>query len=113
MSALNFDPWTLLKTQIEKSANANPANPAKGKRGTSPRLAGLAGLALARSAHSKPPHIPCAWSYPAFEPAKGDWCSCCRGQRFWRKAEQPTGWCCRTCHPPDHLDAEQIIEVRT
>jgi hypothetical protein len=35
-------------------------------------------------------------------------CRCCAGRRWWTEAEQPTGWRCAVCHPPDHLPALAI-----
>ena len=39
----------------------------------------------------------------AYPPAPGAWCTCCWGTRWWTKRGAPYGWCCGTCHPPDHL----------
>ncbi len=33
------------------------------------------------------------------------------GGRWWREREQPKGWRCWACHPPDHLAPEQIVEA--
>ena len=35
------------------------------------------------------------------------------GGRWWREAAEPKGWRCRNCYPPDHLRADQVVEVRT
>jgi hypothetical protein len=35
--------------------------------------------------------------------AAGGWCTCWYGTRWWTKRGAPYGWCCGTCHPPDHL----------
>lgn len=56
---------------------------------------------------------PPSWSDPADEPQVRAVCSCCGNRRWWREARKPTGWCCSTCHPPDHLGPEQIMEVGT
>jgi hypothetical protein len=36
----------------------------------------------------------------------------CRGQQWWCEAVAPKGWRCWQCHPPDHLDAEAVREMR-
>jgi hypothetical protein len=56
---------------------------------------------------------PPSWSEAAALPPAGAWCSCCRGQRWWSEAREPTGWRCYTCHPPAHLPAEAVREMRT
>jgi hypothetical protein len=66
-------------------------------------LAGLQTAALQR---------PPSWSEAAALPSAGAWCSCCRGQRWWCEAVAPKGWRCWQCHPPDHLDAEAVREMR-
>jgi hypothetical protein len=30
------------------------------------------------------------------------------GPRWWTKRGAPYGWCCRWCHPPDHLKPGQV-----
>ncbi len=65
-------------------------------------LRGLQDVALAR---------PPSWPDPEAVPSSGCWCSCCRGSRWWREREKPTGWRCWTCHPPVHDAA--VVEVRT
>ena len=67
-------------------------------------LAGLRAAALQR---------PSAWSGGAALPSAGAWCSCCRGQRWWSEARDPTGWRCLQCHPPHHLGASDVREMRT
>jgi hypothetical protein len=74
--------------------------------------AALAGLLAAGL--QQPP----AWPDPASPPPPGAWCSCCgrfggAGGRWWREAETPRGWRCRTCHPPDHLPDDAVREART
>lgn len=61
---------------------------------------------------------PPAWSDPKLMPPPGAWCSCCgrfdrKGGRWWTSAPDPDGWACVTCHPPDHLPAGAVREVRT
>lgn len=51
-------------------------------------------------------------------PAPGAWCSCCSrreqsGGRWWQPRGGDGGWRCWPCHPPDHLPASEIVEVRT
>jgi len=43
---------------------------------------------------------PASWADVADTPHPGDWCGCCRGQRWWREREEPRGWRCLACHPP-------------
>lgn len=59
-----------------------------------------------------------AWSEVAAEPPPGAWCAGCgrrhkRGGRWWRERDRPNGWACWTCHPPDHLAPEAVVEVLT
>jgi hypothetical protein len=56
---------------------------------------------------------PPAWSGAAALPSAGAWCSCCRGQRWWSEARDPKGWRCHACHPPTHLGANNVRDVRT
>jgi hypothetical protein len=74
--------------------------------------------ALRLSGMQRPP----AWSDVASVPPGGAWCGCCGccgrhtpsgGGRWWRERVKPSGWRCWTCHPPDHLAAGELIEVRT
>ena len=72
-------------------------------------LAGYRAAALQR---------PPAWSDATRPPPPGAWCSCCGqigrlGGRWWRAAEAPRSWRCRTCHPPDQLPAADVVEVTT
>jgi hypothetical protein len=84
---------------------ADPWQPGK----PDPLRDGLLIAALAR---------PPSWSGPTSPPPPGAWCSCCSrsrrsGGRWWREAAEPKGWRCRNCYPPDHLQADQVVEVRT
>ena len=72
-----------------------------------PRAAHVAGLQAA--ALQRPP----SWSDAAAMPSIGAWCSCCRGQRWWCEARDPKGWRCAQCHPPSHLPADAVREMRT
>jgi hypothetical protein len=72
-----------------------------------PHTAAVAGLQAA--ALQRPP----SWSGAAALPSVGAWCSCCRGQRWWSEARDPTGWRCSACHPPTHLPADAVREVQT
>lgn len=62
---------------------------------------------------------PPAWSNAASVPPRGAWCGCCAryqpesGGRWWRERERPSGWRCWTCHPPDHLGMNMLVEVKT
>jgi len=56
---------------------------------------------------------PVSWSEPADAPLIGDTCSCCRGARWWCETQEPSGWRCWSCHPPDHLRADAVREFRT
>jgi hypothetical protein len=122
MSALTFDPWALKKMQSGKVLTAKPAYRANPSADVAPRLAEVASLAAAPNRQSDfgrdpqpmaPVREPRRWSYPAVEPMDGDWCACCRGQRFWCEAVAPKGWRCWTCHPPDHLPSDAVREIRT
>lgn len=78
---------------------------------------------LTEAGRLPPEHIarlqrPPAWSRPEDAPTPGAWCGCCgrftrSGGRWWCKADAPSGWCCWTCHPPPHLLAAAVLEVRT
>ena len=35
-------------------------------------------------------------------------CGCCAGSRWWQEAENPKGWRCALCHPPDGLAADAV-----
>jgi hypothetical protein len=35
-------------------------------------------------------------------------CSSCLGIRWWTERHEPKGWRCAACHPPDHLNPEQV-----
>lgn len=54
---------------------------------------------------------PSWWRPAAHRPTPGTNCGCCSGRRWWSKDQR--GWCCWTCHPPVHLSADAIQEVRT
>ena len=60
-------------------------------------------------ARGRPP----SWADPAALPSRGCFCTCCKGQRWWRECEAPKGWRCSTCHPPDHLPPDAVTEMRT
>jgi hypothetical protein len=40
-------------------------------------------------------------------PTPGARCSCCYGIRWWRARSMSYGWCCGSCHPPDHLKSDE------
>ena len=67
----------------------------------------VAGLRVA--ARGRPP----SWADPTALPSHGCFCTCCKGQRWWRECEAPKGWRCSTCHPPDHLPPDAVTEMRT
>jgi hypothetical protein len=71
------------------------------------RAALVAGLHVA--ARGRPP----SWADLATLPSRGCFCTCCKGQRWWRECETPKGWRCSTCHPPDHLPPDAVTEMRT
>jgi hypothetical protein len=62
-----------------------------------------------QSALQRPP----SWADLIAPPMRGCFCSCCKGQRWWRECDAPKGWRCSTCHPPNDLPAEAMTEVRT
>jgi hypothetical protein len=66
-------------------------------------------VAYIRASLQRPP----SWSDPVTLPSCGCFCSCCKGQQWWCERETPKGWRCWTCHPPDHLPAEAVMEIRT
>jgi len=61
---------------------------------------------LQRAAMQRPP----SWADPTARPSRGCYCSCCHGRRWWG---DPRGWRCWTCHPPDHLPPDAVMEVGT
>jgi hypothetical protein len=64
---------------------------------------------LLHAARRRPP----SWADPTALPSRGCFCSCCKGQRWWREREAPKGWRCWTCHPTDHLATGAMLELRT
>jgi hypothetical protein len=94
------------EAQSERVAIAAPGN-----RGAPVSLADCPGeFAGSRAAGSQRPP---AWPEPAGPPPLGAWCFCCGGRRWWRERQEPRGWRCWTCHPPDHLAPEQVDDART
>ena len=69
--------------------------------------------ALAAGLHVAARGRPPSWADPGAPPASGCFCTCCKGQRWWRECEAPKGWRCSTCHPPDHLPPDAATEMRT
>jgi hypothetical protein len=60
-----------------------------------------------------PVQRPVSWANPMDRPAPGSFCSCCRSRRWWSETHRSSGWCCWTCHPPDHLPLDAVIQIRT
>ena len=56
---------------------------------------------------------PNSWADPNARPSLGCFCGYCRGQQWWCERAEPKGWRCRVCHPPDGLDVDHILDVRT
>ena len=56
---------------------------------------------------------PPSWSERHTRPAGGCLCACCWGRRWWTDAHNAKGWCCWTCHPPTHLSAGTVIDIRS
>ena len=56
---------------------------------------------------------PPSWADATARPSRGCWCSCCKGQRWWCEVNEPKGWRCAQCHPPDHLDGENVRLIQT
>lgn len=77
------------------------------ERGDAAQDAVGAGLLVA--ARRRPP----SWADPTALPSRGCFCTCCKGQRWWREREAPKGWRCSICHPPDHLPPDAVTEIRT
>ncbi|MGD0109553.1 MAG: hypothetical protein ABSC06_36830 [Rhodopila sp.] len=67
----------------------------------------VAGLLV--SARRRPP----SWADPSALPSRGCFCTCCKGQRWWREREAPKGWRCSVCYPPDHLPSIAVTEMTT
>jgi hypothetical protein len=63
-----------------------------------------------RAAARRPPSW---WRAEIHRPTPGATCSCCEGHRWWSELADRRGWRCWTCHPPGHLPADAIAEVRT
>ena len=58
---------------------------------------------------ARPPSLAQPPSWAGIEPPPpGTWCRACHGQRWWTGRQQPAGWRCMTCHPPDHLPPEAV-----
>jgi hypothetical protein len=71
---------------------------------------------LLAAALQRPPY----WPDTGSPPPQGAWCTTCRGSRWWRPTHPATdgtrtgpGWRCATCHPPDHVPKNQIVEAKT
>jgi hypothetical protein len=63
---------------------------------------------LVVAARGRPP----SWADPTALPSRGCFCTCCKGQRWWRECAAPKGWRCSTCHPADHLPPNAVTELR-
>lgn len=100
-----------IKAPCSASARAGaisrPGNRGSALTDQQPRVAHVAGLRAATLQR------PTSWSDAAAMPSIGAWCSCCRGQRWWCEARDPKGWRCAQCHPPSHLPADAVREMRT
>jgi hypothetical protein len=53
------------------------------------------------------------WSDDTVVPPDGCIFTCCKSQQWWRERDVSKGWCCWTCHPPDHLPRNGFIGVTT
>lgn len=67
------------------------------------------GNAASPVVHALPP----SWGDPRIEPTAGAFCHCCKGATWWCEATSPTGWRCVSCHPGEHLSADQHRHVKT
>ncbi len=95
-----------------KAIRAEPALPPEGspERERQDRMQRRMLRGLLDAAMQRPP----AWSDAGARPTPGCRCVRCCGGRWWCEAgEAPRGWRCWTCHPPDHLPADAVREVRT
>jgi hypothetical protein len=108
LSRHKSDIMTMLRSpapeQLPRAAEPTPPQPS---RADAARAALVAGLHVA--ARGRPP----SWADLATLPSRGCFCTCCKGQRWWRECEAPKGWRCSTCHPPDHLPPDAVTEMRT
>jgi hypothetical protein len=86
------------------SSDTRPRRRLTDQQACAAAVAGLQAAALQR-----PPSCAGGTALPSI----GTWCSCCRGQRWWSEARDPTGWRCRQCHPPTHVPADAVREVQT
>jgi hypothetical protein len=59
-----------------------------------------------RAALQRPPSW---WRAETHRPPPGATCSCCHGLRWWSRDRR--GWCCWTCHPPDHSAGPAIRQI--
>ncbi len=95
-----------------EAIRAEPALPREGspERERLDRMQRRMVRGLLDAAMQRPP----AWFDPGARPTPGCRCTRCRGGRWWCEAgEAPHGWRCWACHPPDHLPADAVREVRT
>jgi hypothetical protein len=94
-----------------KAIQAEPPLPAPGTPDCDrlDRLNREAAAGYLRAALQRPP----SWSGADAIPSQGAFCSCCGGQRWWTEMREPQGWRCGACHPPDHLEADQVRTVNT
>lgn len=56
---------------------------------------------------------PTSWADASEFLRLGDWCGCCRGQRWWCGRENAKGWRCGICYRPDHLKPDQVLWMDT
>jgi hypothetical protein len=113
LSRHKADIMTMLRSPPpeQRAAESIPPQPFLANLNTQDRAdaarAALAGLHVA--ARGRPP----SWADLATLPSRGCFCTCCKGQRWWRECEAPKGWRCAQCHPPDHLDGENVRLIQT
>ena len=106
---------TLLRSpapeQLPWAAEPTPPQPSLANLSTQDRAARADALVVGLyvATRGRPP----SWADPGALPASGCFCTCCKGQRWWRECEAPKGWRCSTCHPPDHLPPDAVTEMRT
>lgn len=89
------------------------SRPAERKKSTAYGQTAFLGRAITEGYRQAALRRPPSSADPAERPVHGCFCSCCKGRRWWCEREAPNGWRCWACHPPDHLPAEAVMEIRT
>jgi hypothetical protein len=108
------DIMTLLRTPTpEPPRTPGPFLPLPGRKTQARQRRDFAQAAIEPGVLQHALRWPPGWSDPAALPPPGSFCSCCGGQTWWTEGTAPKGWRCSICHPPDHLPADEVMEVPT